>query len=185
MELLPDTLAWGLLALNPNVHRSASFESGFMALGWKSAGHSVDLQSCAFTNVWIIIFFFSPTQEYKPYMFWMNMIDAFYQSLVCFFIPYFVSLLSSSLCHRLSCSVCVWKVAWWASFVLLCRHMPTPMWTSLPGVLLLLHSPSSPSCCIWASKPKPGWEIEWYNILVVLLKRQNPFILTKESNTRI
>ncbi|GAA6074381.1 phospholipid-transporting ATPase VA isoform X1, partial [Tachysurus ichikawai] len=27
--------------------------------------------------------------EYKPYMFWMNMIDAFYQSLVCFFIPYF------------------------------------------------------------------------------------------------
>lgn len=26
-------------------------------------------------------------------MFWMNMIDAFYQSLVCFFIPYFVSLL--------------------------------------------------------------------------------------------
>lgn len=30
-------------------------------------------------------------QEYKPYMFWMNMIDAFYQSLVCFFIPYFVS----------------------------------------------------------------------------------------------
>uniref|UniRef100_A0A8C6NZV9 Phospholipid-transporting ATPase n=1 Tax=Nothobranchius furzeri TaxID=105023 RepID=A0A8C6NZV9_NOTFU len=28
-------------------------------------------------------------QEYKPYMFWMNMIDAFYQSLACFFIPYF------------------------------------------------------------------------------------------------
>lgn len=26
-------------------------------------------------------------------MFWMNMVDAFYQSLVCFFIPYFVSLL--------------------------------------------------------------------------------------------
>lgn len=32
-------------------------------------------------------------QEYKPYMFWMNMIDAFYQSLICFFIPYFVSLI--------------------------------------------------------------------------------------------
>uniref|UniRef100_A0A8C4HB51 Phospholipid-transporting ATPase n=1 Tax=Dicentrarchus labrax TaxID=13489 RepID=A0A8C4HB51_DICLA len=29
------------------------------------------------------------SEEYKPYMFWMNMIDAFYQSLVCFFIPYF------------------------------------------------------------------------------------------------
>lgn len=25
----------------------------------------------------------------------MNMIDAFYQSLVCFFIPYFVSLIES------------------------------------------------------------------------------------------
>uniref|UniRef100_A0A8C9TEB2 Phospholipid-transporting ATPase n=1 Tax=Scleropages formosus TaxID=113540 RepID=A0A8C9TEB2_SCLFO len=29
------------------------------------------------------------SEEYKPYMFWMNMIDAFFQSLVCFFIPYF------------------------------------------------------------------------------------------------
>ncbi|XP_041115850.1 phospholipid-transporting ATPase VA-like [Polyodon spathula] len=29
------------------------------------------------------------SEEYKPHMFWMNMIDAFYQSLVCFFIPYF------------------------------------------------------------------------------------------------
>ncbi|KAM6316777.1 phospholipid-transporting ATPase VA [Aegotheles albertisi] len=28
-------------------------------------------------------------QEYQPHMFWMNMIDAMYQSLVCFFIPYF------------------------------------------------------------------------------------------------
>uniref|UniRef100_A0A8C7FVJ6 Phospholipid-transporting ATPase n=1 Tax=Oncorhynchus kisutch TaxID=8019 RepID=A0A8C7FVJ6_ONCKI len=28
------------------------------------------------------------SEEYKPYMFWMTMIDAFYQSLVCFFIPY-------------------------------------------------------------------------------------------------
>lgn len=28
-------------------------------------------------------------QEYQPHMFWMNMVDALYQSLVCFFIPYF------------------------------------------------------------------------------------------------
>ncbi|XP_030057241.1 phospholipid-transporting ATPase VA [Microcaecilia unicolor] len=28
-------------------------------------------------------------EEYKPQMFWMNILDAFYQSLVCFFIPYF------------------------------------------------------------------------------------------------
>lgn len=41
---------------------------------------------------WIWLFEFL-LQEYKPYMFWMNMIDAFYQSLICFFIPYFVSLI--------------------------------------------------------------------------------------------
>uniref|UniRef100_A0A2D4JUU2 P-type ATPase C-terminal domain-containing protein n=2 Tax=Micrurus paraensis TaxID=1970185 RepID=A0A2D4JUU2_9SAUR len=29
-------------------------------------------------------------EEYQPHMFWMNMIDALYQSLVCFFIPYFI-----------------------------------------------------------------------------------------------
>ncbi|KAJ7319678.1 hypothetical protein JRQ81_019189 [Phrynocephalus forsythii] len=29
-------------------------------------------------------------EEYQPHMFWMNMIDALYQSLICFFIPYFV-----------------------------------------------------------------------------------------------
>nr|XP_056718146.1 phospholipid-transporting ATPase VA-like [Euleptes europaea] len=28
-------------------------------------------------------------EEYQPHMFWRNMIDALYQSLVCFFIPYF------------------------------------------------------------------------------------------------
>ncbi|XP_069492689.1 phospholipid-transporting ATPase VA [Ambystoma mexicanum] len=28
-------------------------------------------------------------EEYKPHMFWMNMADALYQSMVCFFIPYF------------------------------------------------------------------------------------------------
>ncbi|XP_072118834.1 phospholipid-transporting ATPase VA isoform X1 [Mobula birostris] len=28
------------------------------------------------------------SEEYKPYMFWMNMIDALYQSIICFFFPY-------------------------------------------------------------------------------------------------
>uniref|UniRef100_A0A452GKR4 Phospholipid-transporting ATPase n=1 Tax=Gopherus agassizii TaxID=38772 RepID=A0A452GKR4_9SAUR len=28
-------------------------------------------------------------EEYQPHMFWMNMIDALYQSLVCFYIPFF------------------------------------------------------------------------------------------------
>ncbi|XP_056664495.1 phospholipid-transporting ATPase VA [Monodelphis domestica] len=34
------------------------------------------------------LFCFVFPQEYQPHMFWMNMIDAVYQSLVCFFIPY-------------------------------------------------------------------------------------------------
>ncbi|XP_028655873.1 phospholipid-transporting ATPase VA [Erpetoichthys calabaricus] len=32
------------------------------------------------------------SEEYKPHMFWINMIDAFYQSCCCFFIPYFAYL---------------------------------------------------------------------------------------------
>uniref|UniRef100_A0A8D0GRR0 Phospholipid-transporting ATPase n=1 Tax=Sphenodon punctatus TaxID=8508 RepID=A0A8D0GRR0_SPHPU len=28
-------------------------------------------------------------EEYQPHMFWMTMIDALYQSLICFFVPYF------------------------------------------------------------------------------------------------
>lgn len=30
-------------------------------------------------------------QVYVPSMFWITVLDAFYQSLVCFFVPYFVS----------------------------------------------------------------------------------------------
>lgn len=30
-------------------------------------------------------------QVYVPSMFWITILDAFYQSLVCFFVPYFVS----------------------------------------------------------------------------------------------
>lgn len=33
-------------------------------------------------------------------MFWMNMIDAMYQSLVCFFIPYFVSVWFKPFCFK-------------------------------------------------------------------------------------
>ena len=31
------------------------------------------------------------SQEYRPRTFWLNMADAAFQSLVCFFIPYLVS----------------------------------------------------------------------------------------------
>ena len=47
-------------------------------------------------------------QEYKPYMFWMNMIDAFYQSLICFFIPYFVSVFLVS--------IVFWDIFRWICF---------------------------------------------------------------------
>ncbi|KAK7880842.1 hypothetical protein WMY93_032522 [Mugilogobius chulae] len=58
------------------------------------------------------------SEEYKPYMFWMNMVDAFYQSLVCFFIPYFtwmnwfsicfsiVLFFTVALCYNSSCPTC-------------------------------------------------------------------------------
>lgn len=61
----------------------------FLPSSWK--------QACRLrrtVNLWTLLFAF---KEYKPYMFWMNMIDAFYQSLVCFFIPYFVSVAAASL----------------------------------------------------------------------------------------
>ncbi|XP_074986897.1 phospholipid-transporting ATPase VA isoform X3 [Caretta caretta] len=37
----------------------------------------------------MVLYFFYKNAEYQPHMFWMNMIDALYQSLVCFFIPFF------------------------------------------------------------------------------------------------
>ncbi|CAJ0922358.1 unnamed protein product [Ranitomeya imitator] len=46
--------------------------------GLEGAGREVCVSSCK--NL--------PTTEYKPHMFWRNMVDAFYQSLICFFIPY-------------------------------------------------------------------------------------------------
>lgn len=36
-------------------------------------------------------------QVYVPYMFWITVLDAFYQSVVCFFVPYFVSTLYQSI----------------------------------------------------------------------------------------
>lgn len=35
-------------------------------------------------------------QVYVPSTFWITILDAFYQSLVCFFVPYFVSRLSAA-----------------------------------------------------------------------------------------
>lgn len=41
-------------------------------------------------------------QAYLPSTFWLTILDAFYQSLVCFFIPYFVS--HSEILHFTKCS---------------------------------------------------------------------------------
>lgn len=43
-------------------------------------------------------------QAYLPLTFWITLLDAFYQSLVCFFVPYFVS-------HH-SCKVCDTDESW-------------------------------------------------------------------------
>ena len=47
-----------------------------------------------------------PPQIYVPSMFWINILDAFYQSLVCFFVPYFVSTL---------CRICQIKYRSWSN----------------------------------------------------------------------
>lgn len=49
-----------------------------------------------FDSAWPILIFFPPWylfhfQAYLPLTFWITLLDAFYQSLVCFFVPYYVS----------------------------------------------------------------------------------------------
>lgn len=58
-----------------------------------------DIQDLHYDLIFFFFFFFM-TQAYKPHMFWMNMIDAMYQSLVCFFIPYFVSVQFKPFCFK-------------------------------------------------------------------------------------
>lgn len=54
----------------------------------------------------MVEFFF--LQVYIPSMFWITVLDAFYQSLVCFFIPYYVSayLLSFNNIAKLGIKLC-------------------------------------------------------------------------------
>lgn len=66
-------------------------------------------------------------------MFWMNMIDAMYQSLVCFFIPYFVSVWFKPFYFK------HFEENWqdtWAKFCLISfRLTMIQRWTSSPGEL--------------------------------------------------
>lgn len=48
-----------------------------------------DAAICSICFNAICLFFF--LQAYLPSTFWLTLLDAFYQSLVCFFVPYFVS----------------------------------------------------------------------------------------------
>lgn len=51
---------------------------------------------CALILLWPLLIFLPPQyllcfQAYLPLTFWITLLDAFYQSLVCFFVPYYVS----------------------------------------------------------------------------------------------
>jgi len=51
---------------------------------------------CSLILLWPLLIFLPPQcllcfQAYLPLTFWITLLDAFYQSLVCFFVPYYVS----------------------------------------------------------------------------------------------
>uniref|UniRef100_A0A6Q2YZL8 Phospholipid-transporting ATPase n=1 Tax=Esox lucius TaxID=8010 RepID=A0A6Q2YZL8_ESOLU len=100
------------------------------------------------------------SEEYKPYMFWVNMIDAFYQSLVCFFIPYFVSvelalkLFKNAMCisfphptiNELSLSLSTW-LNWLSISFSVCLFF----------TVALCYNASCPSCF---SPSSPYWTMQ-------------------------
>uniref|UniRef100_A0A8C1SHA8 Phospholipid-transporting ATPase n=1 Tax=Cyprinus carpio TaxID=7962 RepID=A0A8C1SHA8_CYPCA len=82
------------------------------------------------------------SEEYKPYMFWMNMIDAFYQSLICFFIPYFAYVDSDV-------DLFTWgtPITTLALFtILLHLGIETKTWVTLFFTVALCYNASCPTC---------------------------------------
>uniref|UniRef100_A0A671S2S3 Phospholipid-transporting ATPase n=1 Tax=Sinocyclocheilus anshuiensis TaxID=1608454 RepID=A0A671S2S3_9TELE len=82
------------------------------------------------------------SEEYKPYMFWMNMIDAFYQSLICFFIPYFAYVDSDV-------DLFTWgtPIITLALFtILLHLGIETKTWVTLFFTVALCYNASCPTC---------------------------------------
>ncbi|XP_037688749.1 probable phospholipid-transporting ATPase VA isoform X2 [Choloepus didactylus] len=89
-------------------------------------------------------------EEYRPQTFWINMADAAFQSLVCFFLPYLVSR------HEEWVFPSAQSGDSQASTSLSFRPITTQMQTCLPGEPPSPRSHFLPSSCIWVLKPKPG-----------------------------
>uniref|UniRef100_A0AAZ3R3F4 Phospholipid-transporting ATPase n=1 Tax=Oncorhynchus tshawytscha TaxID=74940 RepID=A0AAZ3R3F4_ONCTS len=81
------------------------------------------------------------SEEYKPYMFWMTMIDAFYQSLVCFFIPYFVSY-------------------YWLLYTLLCELGLVSLYPTVVGLFFTVALCYNASCPTCYSPSNPYWTMQ-------------------------
>uniref|UniRef100_A0A8C1ZF98 Phospholipid-transporting ATPase n=1 Tax=Cyprinus carpio TaxID=7962 RepID=A0A8C1ZF98_CYPCA len=93
------------------------------------------------------------SEEYKPYMFWMNMIDAFYQSLICFFIPYFAYVDSDV-------DLFTWgtPITTLALFtILLHLGIETKTWVTLFFIVALCYNASCPACF---SPSNPYWTMQ-------------------------
>uniref|UniRef100_A0A8C1LKX1 Phospholipid-transporting ATPase n=1 Tax=Cyprinus carpio TaxID=7962 RepID=A0A8C1LKX1_CYPCA len=93
------------------------------------------------------------SEEYKPYMFWMNMIDAFYQSLICFFIPYFTYVDSDV-------DLFTWgtPITTLALFtILLHLGIETKTWVTLFFIVALCYNASCPACF---SPSNPYWTMQ-------------------------
>ena len=112
-------------------------------------------------------------QVYVPHMFWITVLDAFYQSLVCFFIPYFVSRLYQHIHHSQAVPLFVFVVPllvdwWWPWFQLMepltadhtavtcapvcLRPWRDQTWGSCPLALRSTPLLSSSSCCTKSSR---------------------------------
>uniref|UniRef100_A0A671VBA8 Phospholipid-transporting ATPase n=1 Tax=Sparus aurata TaxID=8175 RepID=A0A671VBA8_SPAAU len=93
------------------------------------------------------------SEEYKPYMFWMNMIDAFYQSLVCFFIPYFAYADSDV-------DLFTWgtPITTLALFTILVHlGIETKTWVTLFFTVALCYNASCPTCY---TPSNPYWTMQ-------------------------
>ncbi|XP_075772592.1 phospholipid-transporting ATPase VA isoform X2 [Pelodiscus sinensis] len=90
-------------------------------------------------------------EEYQPHMFWMNMIDALYQSLVCFFIPYFIyydsevdifswgtpitTIALFTIILHLAIETKTWTLLHWSSCVFIVALLPRFLYRTLQGTI--------------------------------------------------
>lgn len=94
-------------------------------------------------------------QGYRRSTFWIAVLDAFYQSLVCFFIPYWVR--TSVQSHVCVCSMCFGDTCCLIAACTFSRRTTIQTSASSHSALPWTQSLCSPSSCIWPLKSRAGW----------------------------